>query len=56
MKIEEALKIIKEHQKWRRGEPPYDGETPEDYKPLPYSPKVIGEALDVLIKYVEKKK
>lgn len=40
MNIKEALNIIKEFQKYRRGEKPYDGET-------------LGEALDSIIKFVD---
>ena len=29
MKIDLAIKIVTEFQKWRRGESPYDGDTPE---------------------------
>ncbi len=53
MDIKTAIKIVKEHQKWRRGQPPYDGETPETHRPMPYSAKEYGIALDCLIKFAE---
>lgn len=53
MNIKEALKILKEFQKYRRGEKPYDGETPETYKRFDYSGKPLGEALDSIIKFVD---
>ena len=48
-----ALKIVKEFQKYRRGEKPYDGETPETHKRFDYSGKPLGEALDSIIKFVD---
>lgn len=47
MSNQEALEILTEMQKWRRGEYEYgnDGE----YHTMPYKPKVYGEALDVAI-------
>lgn len=47
--IREAITILTEFNKWRRGEHPYDGETPETYRGCPYLPKEIGEAIDVAI-------
>lgn len=38
----EAVKVLKAHQDWRR----HEGDTPE---PMPYSPKAVGEAIDVAI-------
>ena len=49
MDIKKALKIVKEFQKYRRGEKPYDGETPETHKRFDYSGKPLGEALDSII-------
>jgi hypothetical protein len=46
MNKEEALKIIVEMQRWRRGQSPYDCEQPVN---LPYTSKQYGEALDVAI-------
>lgn len=53
MTLKEAIQICKEMQKWRRSEPPYDGETSETYKEMPYSSKVFGEAMDKLIRFTE---
>lgn len=53
MSLEECINIAKEMQKWRKGESPYDGITPEDYKPMPYSPKEFGDAVDSLIRFAE---
>lgn len=53
MSLEECIDIAKEMQKWRKGESPYDGITPEDYKPMPYSPKEFGDAIDSLIRFAE---
>lgn len=53
-KIEEALNIVKEMQKWRRGEKPYDTHyESEPPKQMPYSPFEYGQALDVLINFTE---
>lgn len=30
MSLEECIKVAKEMQRWRKGEKPYDGITPED--------------------------
>lgn len=49
-KIQEALNIVKEMQKWRRGEKPYDTHTMSE---MPYTPFVYGQALDVLINFTE---
>jgi hypothetical protein len=53
MTIKEAIAICKEFQKYRRGEPPYDGETPETHKRFDYAGKPLGVALDCLIKFAE---
>lgn len=49
MTKEEATTILTEMQKWRRGLPPYDGETPDTHRDMPYSPKEFGEAIDTAI-------
>ena len=49
-----ALSIVEEFQRWRRSEPPYDGDTPETHKSFPYSAKALGTALDVIIGYCQK--
>ena len=54
MKTEKALEILKEMQKWRRDEPPYDGENPQEHRQMPYSPEEFGEAIDVAIFEIEK--
>lgn len=45
MEKEEALEILKDHQKYRRAEPPYDriGAVSR------HSPKRLGQAIDVAI-------
>lgn len=49
-----AAEMLEEWQKWRRGKPPYDGDTPETYNRMPYSPKEIGIALDYAIEVLKK--
>jgi hypothetical protein len=46
MTNEQAFKILKEYQLWRRGIAPYDygGDN------MPFTPKEVGEAIDVAIK------
>ena len=53
MLINEAIKVCKEMQMWRRGEYPYDGEDPKTHQIMPYSPKEFGEAIDKLIRFAE---
>ena len=53
MNIKEAIKICKAHQDWRRERPPYDGDTPETHRPMPYTAKEYGIALDCVIRYAE---
>lgn len=45
MKIKEAAKILKEFNEWRRSD--------EFLPPVPATPKEIGIAIDVVVKYVE---
>ena len=46
----EAAKILAEFNRWRRGEPPYDwSDDPANRKDLPYTPKQIGEAIDIAV-------
>lgn len=45
MNLAKAMDILTEHNKWRRGEPPYDTIPPVDHA----TPKEIGEAIDVAI-------
>lgn len=42
----QALNVLQEMQKWRRGEYPYDD---EGGKSMPYEPEEFGEAIDVAI-------
>lgn len=49
MTLGEAIIIAKEMQKWRRSEPPYDGETPKTYKGMPFTTQEFGLAIDQLI-------
>ena len=53
MDIKKAIVICKEMQKWRREKPPYNGETPEKHRPMPYTAREYGIALDCLIKFAE---
>jgi hypothetical protein len=53
MDIKTAIKICKEHQKWRMEKPPYDGETPEKHRPMPYTAREYGIALDSVLKFAE---
>lgn len=53
MTLRESLTILTEMQKWRRGLPPYDGETPEEHRDMPYTPKEFGQAIDVGIEAIE---
>lgn len=50
MTIYEASAILSEMQRWRRGLPPYDGDTPETYLRMPYTPEEFGEAIDTVLK------
>jgi hypothetical protein len=49
MKIEQAITILKEHNKWRRGTPPYD----EVGNRQPYSAKDIGLAIDCVVEHYD---
>lgn len=42
MDTEIAIKILTEHNKWRRGEPPYD----KMGEPYPHTPNKLGKAID----------
>ena len=53
MTVREARGILEEMQKWRRGEAPYDGDTPETHKPMPYTAKEYGEAIDTAIEAID---
>lgn len=47
MTLREARTILLEMNKWRRGEPPYDGETPEEHRDMPYTPEQFGKAIEI---------
>lgn len=53
MKLKDAIKILTEMQKWRRAQPPYDGDTPETHKKMPYSAETFGHAIDFAIGFME---
>tara|TARA_R110002020_G_scaffold174164_1_gene365199 strand:- start:31 stop:228 length:198 start_codon:yes stop_codon:yes gene_type:complete len=46
MKTKKTIKILKEVNKWRRSEPPYD----DGVVGIPHSPKQFGKAIDHAIK------
>lgn len=45
MTIDECIKILTEHNKWRRGIEPYD----DSRKEFPFGVKAVGEAIDYAI-------
>jgi hypothetical protein len=49
MNKETALNILIEWQKWCRECPPYDGDTPQTHRSMPFSPRELGIALDIAI-------
>ena len=53
MKLEDAINILTEMQKWRRAQPPYDGDTPETHKEMPYSAETFGLAIDFAICFMK---
>ena len=53
MKLDDAIKVLIEMQKWRRAQPPYDGDTPETHKEMPYSAETFGHAIDFAIGLME---
>ena len=46
MTPKKAVEIVTDYQKWRRGDAPYDRETPFEMK---HKPAEIGEAIDCLL-------
>jgi len=48
MTLKTAVKIVEDHQKWRRGEPPYDDYPYKKDEPK-YTPKELGIAIDCLL-------
>ena len=53
MKLDDAIKILTEMQKWRRAQPPYDGDTLERYKGMPYSAETFGHAIDFAMNFMK---
>lgn len=53
MTVREARSILCEMQKWRRGLPPYDGDTSETYRPMPHTPEEFGKAIDTAIECID---
>ena len=50
MNTQQAYEILKEYNQWRRGEGEYEwNDEPGKNKAFPYTPKMIGEALDQAI-------
>jgi hypothetical protein len=52
MNHKDAIHILTEHNKWRRGQAPYDGLCPE----YNFKPREIGEAIDYAIAGLEAQK
>lgn len=50
----EALHILRQYQRWRRGMKPYDSDDFDNYRLLEYDSKEIGMALDWGIHALEK--
>ena len=46
-----AYKILKDMQNWRRGNPPYD----KDGSTMPFSPVTYGQAIDIAIRMLEER-
>lgn len=56
MSVKEALKVLIEFNKWRRGDAPYGWyEEPEKVVEMPYNPTEVGKALDVAISVLGEK-
>lgn len=53
MKLDDAIRVLAEMQKWRRAQPPYDGDIPETYRKMPYSAETFGHAIDFAIGFME---
>ena len=51
--LNEAINILTEMQKWRRAQPPYEGDTPETHKEMHYSAETFGLAIDFAIGFME---
>ena len=48
MKLSDAIEIVEDYQAYRRGLPPYDW-SQDGCIPLRHTPKIYGEALDILL-------
>lgn len=55
MDDKQAYKVLSEIQDWRRERPPYDGDTPETHRSMPYSPREFGKAIDAALKALKEK-
>jgi len=55
MPIQKSIQIARECNDWRTEKPPYDGDTPETHRPMPYAPAQFTEAIDTLIRFAELK-
>ena len=52
MNKQKAIKVLTDHNRWRRGEGEYSGEGTSVSAPFPmrpYTPAEIGEAIDIAI-------
>ena len=47
--LEWAAERLSEYQKWRRGEAPFDGDTPETHRKCPLGPAELGRMVDKAI-------
>lgn len=54
MKVEDAIKVLTDFNKWRRGEPPYEwNEDPSLMIEFPFDVKEVGEAIDEAIRMLK---
>ena len=47
MNIQEAVRVLREHNEWRRGN------KAETWERMPYSPAQLGQAIDVVCNHYE---
>jgi hypothetical protein len=52
MSPHESAKILTEHNRWRRGQAPYDSAPPPE---APHTQQVIGEAIDTAIAFIHRR-
>ena len=45
--------MLREHNKWRRGEPPYDDDDPETRESPPFTPKELGILIEEAARRIE---